>query len=245
MICARCEQPTPSAPCSACGEDPLLGGRWALESLLGQGASGTTWAASATLDAGGAPAERERVAIKEISLRGRAAGKARELIEREVRILRELDHPGVPSYRGHLTAGEGRGRALYLLQELIPGQTLSAEMETRRYSEPEVLGVVEELLEILRYLHGRSPPVVHRDVKPANVMRRPDGSLCLIDFGAVRDALKGDLGGSTVAGTFGYMAPEQFAGDASPASDLYGVGALAVALLAPRPHAVGAGPPSS
>jgi len=80
--------------------------------------------------------------------------------------------------------------------------------------------------------------LVHRDIKPSNVIRRTDGSLSLVDFGSVRDVLKDpDLGGSTVAGTFGYMAPEQFAGDASPRTDLYGLGALAVALLTRRePH---------
>jgi len=74
--------------------------------------------------------------------------------------------------------------------------------------------------------------VLHRDLKPANVIRTPDGALRLVDFGSVRDALRDpDLGGSTVAGTFGYMAPEQMVGDASPRSDLYSLGALAVRLL--------------
>jgi hypothetical protein len=74
---------------------------------------------------------------------------------------------------------------------------------------------------------------VHRDLKPKNLMRRADGALLLIDFGSVKDALSDpQLGGSTVAGTFGYMAPEQFAGDACPRSDLYALGATAVALLA-------------
>ena len=71
---------------------------------------------------------------------------------------------------------------------------------------------------------------MHRDIKPGNVIRRPDGSFALVDFGAVRDKLKPG-GGSTVVGTFGYMAPEQFQGRASPKSDVYGLGATALAML--------------
>jgi hypothetical protein len=91
-------------------------------------------------------------------------------------------------------------------------------------------------LTVLEYLHGLSPPVIHRDITPHNVMRRKsDGQLVLVDFGSVRDALVDpQIGGQTVTGTFGYMAPEQFYGKASPASDLYALGALAVALLSRR-----------
>src|SRR5262249_24875756 len=72
-----------------------------------------------------------------------------------------------------------------------------------------------------------------RDLKPSNVIRRPDGSFVFIDFGAVRDKMKPE-GGSTVVGTFGYMAPEQFQGRAMPASDVYAVGTTALAMLTGR-----------
>src|SRR5262249_27203290 len=82
----------------------------------------------------------------------------------------------------------------------------------------------------LGYLHGRSSPVVHRDVKPSNVVRRADGSYVFIDFGAVSDSLV-RRGSSTIVGTIGYMAPEQLQGRALPASDVYAVGSTALAAL--------------
>jgi serine/threonine protein kinase len=223
MFCAHCTRPTESSPCAHCGEQPLLDGRYQLHDRLGRGASGTTWLAS--------DPEGQQVAIKSITLEDAEGPKERELVEREVRVLRELSHPGIPAYVEHLVVGERGDAVLWLVQELVPGRSLAEEQADHRYNPKEVLAIMAELAGVLAYLHELAPPVIHRDIKPANVMRRPDGGLVLIDFGSVRDVAKGSIGGSTVAGTFGYMAPEQFAGDAEPRSDLYGLGALAVALL--------------
>ena len=177
------------------------------------------------------------VVIKEM-LVSSIGDKIEQMFRREARVLRQLDHPQIPVHLDHFAVRRGRTRSLYMVLEYIEGCTLAAELAVHRYTEAEVLAVCAELSLILDYLHSLSPPVIHRDLKPSNVMRRRDGALILIDFGAVRDALAdADLGGSTVAGTFGYMAPEQFRGEASAASDLYGLGALAVALLTRRePH---------
>lgn len=223
MFCTACSKRTETEPCQHCGAPTRLAGRYRLEEVIGRGASGVTWRA---VDPTG-----KAVAIKAISLEQVAGPKERELVEREVRVLREIEHPGIPSYVEHLVVGEEEQAVLWLVQDLVEGRSLAQELEEHRYTAREVLGIVAELADILRYLHELTPPVIHRDVKPGNVMRRPGGALALIDFGSVRDVTKGTVGGSTVAGTFGYMAPEQFAGDAEARSDLYGLGALAVALL--------------
>jgi serine/threonine protein kinase len=231
MLCARCNHAFPAAPtCPDCGADPYLRGpaeAYRLEAVIGQGGLGTTYRATRLRD--GLP-----VAVKELPLRAVERAKLLELFEREAQTLRQLRHPGIPAYHDHFTDGHGKHLVLCLVQALIPGQTLAQESQSRRYNEAEVWQVVAEVCDILIYLHGLSPPVIHRDLKPANVMRHADGHLVLIDFGAVRDSLKGPQGGSTVAGTFGFMPPEQFAGVATPATDLYALGALALSLLTRR-----------
>jgi serine/threonine protein kinase len=124
--------------------------------------------------------------------------------------------------------------ALYLVMEKIEGQSLAA-LTSRggALSRADVVRFLRDAASVLEYLHGRSPPVIHRDINPKNVIRRPDGSYALVDFGAVRDRLKPE-GGSTVVGTFGYMAPEQLQGRALPATDVYSVGATALRLLTGR-----------
>ncbi len=231
QVCAGCGESGPlgDAFCGACGGDPLLDGRYRLRQVLGQGGMGLTFAAERVADG-------LDVAIKEMPFRLAADDDVRRLVEREARVLRQLQHPAIPAYIDDFIAGSGRHRALYLVQELVTGRTLVAEMDARRYALDDVLAIIEELCEVLAYLHGLHPPVIHRDIKPANVMRRVSGELVLLDFGAVRDAIQdGVIGGSTVAGTFGYMAPEQFRGDARPATDLYGLGVLAVQLLSRVP----------
>lgn len=231
MECAKCGETTVDRPCRNCGGDPLLSGRFRLLEPLGRGTSGTTWRARRE-DTGAL------VALKEMNLHRANDRKTRELWRREVRVLEQLHHPQIPRFVESFEVGTGRSRRLCLVQELVPGRTLADEMQRRRYAEADVLEVAHGLLSVLAYLHGLQPPVVHRDIKPENVLRRDDGVLVLLDFGSVRDAVPdADLGGSTVAGTFGYMAPEQFRGEAGPASDYYALGGLMVTLLtrkAPR-----------
>jgi hypothetical protein len=201
--------------------DTLHAGRFVIVGLLGQGSQGQT------LD--GVDRESGRaVAIKRFDVRGARAWKDVDLAERETRVLQSLSHPNLPRYVDHF---EEEG-VLYLVTEKIEGASLAAlQRQGAPFGEQDALGLLKDAANALDYLHGRSPPVIHRDIKPANVIRRPDGSFAFVDFGAVRDNLRPE-GGSTVVGTFGYMAPEQFQGRALPGSDVYGVGATVLSLLA-------------
>jgi serine/threonine protein kinase len=198
-------------------DGPLLHGRYRLGPRLGAGGQGRTYLARDET------ASFERlVAVKELRLSFEGGWKKYDLFQREVRVLKELDHQGIPRYLDEFE-GETPG-VFHLVMERAPGETLAGA----RLSERELGDLMVRILEILAYLHGRSPPVIHRDIKPANVLRAPDGVVSLVDFGSVRDLVRD--GGSTVTGTFGYMAPEQLHGEATPATDLYGLGMTIVAV---------------
>jgi hypothetical protein len=200
--------------------EELGGGRYVVVGSLGAGSQGETLEA---VD----KREGRVVAVKRFTIRGAKSWKNVELAEREATVLSSLSHPSLPRYIEHF---EEDG-ALYLVMEKIEGETLaSRRRHGRGLDQQQVLRFLKEAGTCLSYLHGQAPPVVHRDIKPGNVILRPDGSYCLVDFGSVRDRLKPE-GGSTVVGTFGFMAPEQFQGRAAPGSDVYAVAATALSLL--------------
>ena len=122
------------------------------------------------------------------------------------------------------------------MQEYIQGRTLTQLIDAQRpFTEAEAVRIGIELAKILEYLHGFSPPLVHRDIKPSNVLLAETGDVYLIDFGGVAvHALAEHERRSTIVGTFGYMPPEQFAGQPLPASDVYSLGATLFYLLTHR-----------
>ena len=199
--------------------------RYQVMDALGSGAQGHTYR-GVDRDTG------RMVAIKVLSLGKLDGWKRFDLFEREVAVLEGLRHPGIPRYIDHY-ASEQTGD-YFLVMELAEGRTLRELIRAKRTLEPaELRSLLEQALDILEYLHGLSPPVVHRDVKPANLIRSPEGRLSLVDFGGVRLAARPE-GGSTMIGTFGYMAPEQLHGRATSASDIYSLGATIAALWAGR-----------
>jgi serine/threonine protein kinase len=200
--------------------ETLRDGRYRIVRVLGEGSQASTFEAT-DAKAGGT------VAIKRFAVKNAKVWKEVILAEREAKVLASLSHPKLPAYVEHF---EEKG-ALYLVMERITGVSL-AEFRRRGavFREDDAIRLLEEASGVLAYLHSRTPPIIHRDVKPGNVIRRPDGSFAFVDFGAVKDRLRED-GGSTIVGTFGYMAPEQFQGRALPQSDVYAVGATVLWML--------------
>jgi hypothetical protein len=206
---------------------PLLDGRYRLVKILGRGGTGITYGARDLAD-GGRP-----VAIKVLSLRGMSDWTALELFEREMRVLATLNHPAIPRHLRSFQIDRPRDRVLGLVQEVAMGQSLAQLLRKGwRPDEAAVTAIARQVLEVLCYLHRFNPPVIHRDIKPQNLIYRRDGRIFLIDFGAVQNVYRRTvLGRNTFVGTLGYMPPEQFRGLAVGASDLYALGVALVHLL--------------
>jgi serine/threonine protein kinase len=198
----------------------VWGGRYAIEGILGEGAQGTTFMGT-DLKTGA------RIAVKVFDL-GRAKDwKAIDLFDREVATLKAVEHPGIPKLLDVIVDEETGARAL--VRTLIPGDSLKHVVDGEgRLSEGALWNVIVDCADVLGALHSRPSPIVHRDIKPSNLIRRTDGKTCLVDFGGVGRAR--EAAGSTVVGTFGYMAPEQLYGAQTPATDMYSLGATLLML---------------
>ena len=200
--------------------------RYRIINTLGKGGVGITFAAE-DLQSG------DRVALKALSLLRMTDWKKLELFEREAKVLSQLNHAAIPRYLDYFQTDSAGDRYFYIAQELAPGQSLAALVNNGwQPEEIEVRRLAAKVLEIIVYLQGLTPPVIHRDIKPLNIIRSENGQIFLVDFGAVVDSYRHTVaGGSTVVGTYGYMAPEQFRGQAALETDLYGLGATLLFLL--------------
>ncbi|BDA67164.1 Serine/Threonine protein kinase [Calothrix sp. PCC 7716] len=159
-----------------------------------------------------------------------------KLFEREVETLKSLSHSSIPQYIDYFSVDTPNLKGFALVQTYINAQSLQEYlMAGRTFSETEVKQLAKSLLLVLDYLHSHEPPVIHRDIKPSNILltnrsAHHIGDVYLVDFGSVQTANAQD-GTMTIVGTYGYMAPEQFAGRVSFASDLYSLGATLIHLV--------------
>ncbi len=206
----------------------IVAQKYQIINTLGEGGSGITYLAQDLH-------KNQIVALKALSLHRMTDWKAMELFEREAKILAQLNHPSIPDYLEYFDADTDGEKHFYIAQQLAPGKSLAKLVEENwRTNEQQLKDIAKQILEILIYLHSLTPPVTHRDIKPQNIIY-DNKKVFLVDFGAVQDTYYSTfMRGSTVVGTYGYMAPEQFQGKAVPATDLYGLGATLLFLLTHR-----------
>jgi outer membrane protein assembly factor BamB/tRNA A-37 threonylcarbamoyl transferase component Bud32 len=151
-----------------------------------------------------------------------------EGFEREANILATISHPSIPTIYDYFTLGARS----YLVMEFIEGDNLEIKLQQRRaaFQEEEVIGWAIAVCDVLDYLHTHEPqPIIFRDIKPANIMITRRNQIRLVDFGIAKTFQTGTKG--TMIGTEGYSPPEQYRGEASPAVDIYALGATLHHLL--------------
>jgi serine/threonine protein kinase len=204
----------------------LLNQRYRLLSQVGIGGFGAVYKAADTHFGD------RLVAIKEISLRGltpQEAIEATDTFNREVSLLSGLDHPNLPHIYDHFTDPEH----WYLVMDFIEGETLEEVLQKNHlpaapspFTLEEILDMGIQLCTVLDYLHTRQPPIIFRDLKPANIMHTPTGQLYLIDFGIARRFTPGQAKDTMPFGSPGYAAPEQYGkAQTTPRADVYSLGA--------------------
>ena len=196
----------------------VWGGRYEVERFAGEGSQGATFIGT-DLKTGA------KVALKLFDLGKAKDWKAQELFDREVQTLKRLNHGGIPQYLDVVTDTDTGARCLVMTH--VAGEALGTVLKRDGVvPEKRLWGFVVDAAHVLASVHGEG--VVHRDLKPDNFILRPDGSLAIVDFGGVGTVRA--QAGSTVVGTFGYMAPEQLYGAQTAATDLYALGATLLTL---------------
>lgn len=206
----------------------MLDGRYHLTSLLGQGGIGSVYLAEDT------QLFDRPVAVKELIEQFATEEERAEAIRRftqEARMLVSLSHPNLPDVRSYF-AEDGRH---YLVMEYIEGQTLLELLAQANGVLPPatVLEWGRQICEVLAYLHGRTPPVIFRDLKPSNIMLDRHGRIKLIDFGTARLFDTSKHTDTLKMGSIGYAPPEQYQGQGqtSPQTDIYAMGVTLHQLL--------------
>jgi serine/threonine-protein kinase len=227
----------------------MLRGRYRILRVIGGGGMGAVYKSEDTRRGG------VHVAVKEMRTdieaqavsrgpagteeeRAREKEERRQLLEafrREAQILSDLKHSNLPRVTDFFTEG---GRP-YLVMELIPGESLEKKID-RLHGQPmdeeEALQYGIQVAGVLQFLHAQEPPIIFRDVKPANIMIMPSGQIKLIDFGIARTYKEGKRRDTMSMGTAAYAPFEQFGkGQTDARSDVYSLAATLYHLLTGRP----------
>lgn len=199
----------------------LVDGKYKIINRTGQGGMSTVWLAI-----------NEKVnkqwAIKEVKKTSTSATSQiiKQNLVTEANILRHLKHEHLPSIVDIFDQDD----TFLIVMDYIEGRTLSDILkEQGKQSQEDVVDWSLQICSVLKYLHGLNPPIIYRDMKPGNIMLKPDGNIMLIDFGTAREYKGGQDGDTTFLGTRGYAAPEQFQGEqhhqSDARTDIYNLGA--------------------
>jgi len=159
--------------------------------------------------------------------------KTREFFEREVEILKNLNHKNIPHFIDSFKLGDETEELFLLVMEYKNGSTLyDVVCNGKLFSYEEILHIIDRLLKIISYIHRLCPILIHRDINPKNVIMSDKNEVSLIDFGsAVRMTETEISADGTFIGTIGYMPDEQMMGNATTASDIYALGMTIIFLL--------------
>ena len=218
----------------------ILWSRYRIIQLVGQGGMGAIYQAEDMR------LEGRLCAIKEITAEPDASPARHQQLQaqfhREASILARLDHPNLPKVSDYFAEGDRD----YLVMDYVPGPDLREVLEEARRQgqflpQEQVLAWADQLCDALEYLHSQQPPILHRDVKPANIKLTPAGTVKLVDFGLVKLMAPEDDRTVTILqgrGTVQYTPLEQYGGEAGHTdvrSDIYSLGATLYHLLAAQP----------
>lgn len=162
-------------------------------------------------------------AVKEIRKKGN--GKDDVVIVNsllaEANMMKKLDHPSLPRIVDIIDNGE----TIFVVMDYIEGESLDKILlEYGAQPEELVIAWAKQLCDVLSYLHSQKPPIIYRDMKPANIMLKPEGNIKIIDFGIAREYKEQSLADTTVLGTKGYAPPEQYSGQTDARSDIFALG---------------------
>ncbi|MBR5127850.1 MAG: serine/threonine protein kinase [Roseburia sp.] len=171
---------------------------------------------------------QKRWAVKEI--RGTQEAWFLHSAIAEITVMKKLDHPALPRIVDVIEAGN----SIYVIMDYVEGESLSSLLNRReKITHEQILKWTKELCEVLCYLHEQNPPIIYRDIKPANVIISGSGSVKLIDFGCAREYKEESNEDTMNLGTRGYAAPEQFGGggQTDERTDIFSLGMMLYQLL--------------
>lgn len=194
----------------------VLEGKYEILKEIGQGGMSTVYLANDTH-------LNRNWAVKEVKKQGN--GENDQIIVNsllaEANLVKRLDHPALPRIVDIID----KGGTIYIVMDFIEGESLDKILAANGpQPESKVIAWAMQVCDVFTYLHSQTPPIIYRDMKPSNLMLKPNGNISIIDFGIAREYKERGISDTTVLGTRGYAPPEQYSGQTDPRSDIFALG---------------------